>query len=117
MGPWRFSLACVTALYSLTISAGPTPQATLGLHVANRSDPLIPVCEACHGPGSQHAAYPQAEGLIIGYTKNSGTTIEIQTKTCLTCHAGGPRDHWVNSVHQLNGLSCSDRHNPMAKCI
>ena len=95
MGPWRFSLACVTALYSLTISAGPTPQATLGLH----------------------AAYPQAEGLIIGYTKNSGTTIEIQTKTCLTCHAGGPRDHWVNSVHQLNGLSCSDRHNPMAKCI
>jgi len=24
----------------------------LGLHVANRSDPMIPVCEACHGPGS-----------------------------------------------------------------
>ena len=38
----------------------------LGLHVANRSDPTIPVCEACHGPGSEHAARPQIKGLIIG---------------------------------------------------
>ncbi len=85
---------------------------SLGLHVANRSDPTIPVCEACHGPGSAHAANPQAKGLIIGYTKNSGTPIETQTKTCLACHAGGPRDHWLGSVHQRNDLSCSDCHNP-----
>jgi hypothetical protein len=45
----------------------------LGLHVANRSDPTIPVCEACHGPASEHAAKPQIKGLIIGYTKDSGT--------------------------------------------
>jgi DmsE family decaheme c-type cytochrome len=192
MSHWRFSLACVAALCSLTVSAEPAQQATsaeshqaldrifeslprtdlssdsrppiahvaappagfarahvatnprapdakrigektciachqleashfthtlhaLGLHVANRSDPQIPVCEACHGPGSEHAANPQAKGLIIGYTKSSGTPIETQTRTCLTCHAGGPRDHWVNSVHQLNGLSCSDCHNPMSK--
>jgi predicted CXXCH cytochrome family protein len=88
---------------------------SLGLHVANRSDPTIPVCEACHGPGSEHAAKPLLKGLIIGYTKNSGTPIETQTNTCLTCHAGGPRDHWLGSVHQRNDLSCSDCHNPMAK--
>jgi DmsE family decaheme c-type cytochrome len=87
----------------------------LGLHVANRSDPNIPVCEACHGPGSAHAVKPLVKGLIIGYTKNSGTPIGVQTKTCLTCHAGGPRDHWLGSVHQRNDLSCSDCHNPMAK--
>jgi hypothetical protein len=54
---------------------------SLGLHVANRSDPTIPVCEACHGPGSEHAAKPQVKGLIIGFTKNSGTPIDIQSKT------------------------------------
>jgi DmsE family decaheme c-type cytochrome len=87
----------------------------LGLHAANRSDPTIPVCEACHGPGSEHAAKPQVKGLIIGYTRNSGTPIATQTATCLSCHGGGARDLWAGSVHQRNDLSCSDCHNPMAK--
>ncbi len=87
----------------------------LGLHVANRSDPTIPVCETCHGPGSEHAARPLIKGLIIGYTRDSGTAIQTQTSTCLGCHGGGPRDHWLGSVHQRNGLSCSDCHNPMSK--
>ena len=87
----------------------------LGLHAANKADASIPVCETCHGPGSLHAKDPTGKGLIIGYTKDSGTPIETQTKTCLTCHEGGPRDHWSGSIHQRNGLSCSDCHNPMAK--
>jgi hypothetical protein len=78
---------------------------SLGLHVANRSDPRIPVCETCHGPGSKHAASPLTPGLIIAFTKNGGTPIEVQAGTCLSCHAGGPRDHWLGSVHQRNGLS------------
>lgn len=87
----------------------------LGLHAASKADSSIPVCEACHGPGSAHAQDPITKGLIIGYTKNSGTPIAVQIDTCLACHAGGARDHWLGSVHQVNGLSCSDCHNPMAK--
>lgn len=87
----------------------------LGLHAASKAEPDIPVCETCHGPGSLHAQRPTEKGLIIGYTKDSGTPIDTQTKTCLSCHQGGPRDHWLGSVHQRNGLSCSDCHNPMAK--
>ena len=87
----------------------------LGLHAANKADASIPVCETCHGAGSAHAQNPTAKGLIIGYTKDSGTPIEVQTGTCLTCHEGGPRDHWRGSIHQRNDLSCSDCHNPMAK--
>jgi DmsE family decaheme c-type cytochrome len=87
----------------------------LGLHAASTADASIPVCETCHGPGSAHAQNPTAKGLIIGYTKDSGTPIAVQTGTCLSCHQGGPRDHWLGSVHQRNGLSCSDCHNPMAK--
>lgn len=60
----------------------------LGLHVANRSSPAIPVCEACHRPGSVHTADPQAKGLIIGYTRNSGTPVAVQTaKHGLDTHA------------------------------
>ncbi len=86
----------------------------LGLHAANKADASIPVCETCHGPGSAHAQSPQTPGLIIGFTKASGTPVEVQTRTCLACHKGGPRDHWSGSVHQRNDLSCSDCHNPMA---
>jgi len=87
----------------------------LGLHAANKADSSIPVCETCHGPGSTHAQAPLVKGSIIAFTKDGGTPIAVQTKTCLTCHEGGPRDHWSGSVHQRNGLSCSDCHNPMAK--
>ncbi len=87
----------------------------LGLHAANKADSAIPVCETCHGPGSEHAGNPMAKGLIIGYTHGSGTPIDVQTSTCLACHAGGARDRWLGSVHQRNGLSCSDCHNPMSK--
>lgn len=87
---------------------------SLGLHAANQADASVPVCEACHGPGSRHAQAPFEKGTIIAFTKAGGTPIEVQTATCLNCHKGGPRDHWSGSVHQRNGLSCSDCHNPMA---
>ena len=87
----------------------------LGLRAAAASDPNAPVCEACHGPGSEHARHPTTKGLIIGFTRGSETPVGVQTKTCLSCHAGGQRDHWLGSVHQRNDLSCSDCHNPMQK--
>ena len=86
-----------------------------GLRAAAAGRPEAPVCEACHGPGSAHAKRPTDKGLIIAFTHDSGTPIAVQTKTCLTCHKGGPRDHWLGSVHQRNDLSCSDCHNPMQK--
>ena len=49
----------------------------LGLHAAHKADASIPVCETCHGPGSAHAQAPLAKGLILAYTKNGGTTIEL----------------------------------------
>lgn len=86
----------------------------LGMRVANAANPDIPVCEACHGPGSAHAEEPLAKGNIIAFTKGGGTPVDVQAATCLNCHQGGQRDHWAGSVHQRNGLSCSDCHNPMA---
>lgn len=72
-------------------------------------------CEACHGPGSEHAKDPTAPGLIIAFTHDAKTPVDVQTRTCLSCHAGGARQHWLGSVHQDRGLSCTDCHNPMAR--
>ncbi len=72
-------------------------------------------CEACHGPGSEHAKRPDIRGLIIAYTHGSATPVEVQVRTCLGCHAGGARQHWIGSVHERRGLSCTDCHNPMAR--
>ncbi len=87
----------------------------LGMEVALRADPAASTCESCHGPGSEHAKVPTKPGNIIAFTHRSATPIETQTATCLGCHQGGPRDHWLGSVHQRNDLSCSDCHNPMVK--
>jgi len=87
----------------------------LGMQVALAANPKTATCEACHGPGSVHAANPTQPGTIIAFTHNGGTPIANQTESCLSCHAGGPRDVWLGSVHQRNQLSCSDCHNPMAK--
>lgn len=95
-------------------------QASHNLHVASfragssSSGPQAS-CEACHGPGSEHAKNPAAPGLIIAFTHGSRTPIDVQTRTCLSCHAGGARQHWIGSVHQERGLSCSDCHNPMTR--
>ncbi len=72
-------------------------------------------CEACHGPGSEHAKNPAAPGLIIAFTHDAKTPIDTQTRTCLSCHVGGARQHWIGSVHQERGLSCTDCHNPMTR--
>ena len=87
----------------------------LGMQVALQANPAATTCESCHGAGSEHAKAPTTPGNIIAFTHGGGSSIETQAGACLGCHQGGPRDHWLGSVHQRNDVSCSDCHNPMAK--
>jgi DmsE family decaheme c-type cytochrome len=95
-------------------------QASHSLHVASfragaaNSGPQA-ACESCHGPGSEHARDPTAPGSIIAFTHDAKTSPQVQAGVCLSCHAGGARQHWVGSIHQNRGLSCTDCHNPMAR--
>jgi DmsE family decaheme c-type cytochrome len=73
------------------------------------------VCEACHGPGSEHAKNPKDKNFLIGFTKSWGTPIEKQNGQCMACHTGGNRLHWPSSIHADNQLGCADCHNPMEK--
>ncbi|HUW25024.1 MAG TPA: DmsE family decaheme c-type cytochrome [Gallionella sp.] len=73
------------------------------------------VCEACHGPGSNHVANPTDKKALISFTKGWGTPLAKMNEKCLTCHDGGNRINWQGSMHQSKKLACSDCHNPMAK--
>ncbi|MDE1150344.1 MAG: DmsE family decaheme c-type cytochrome [Azospirillaceae bacterium] len=70
-------------------------------------------CEACHGPGSAHVEDPSDLTTIISFSKKSKTPVAEQNGQCLTCHAGGQRIFWHDSVHDSNQLGCADCHNPM----
>ncbi|HET8900202.1 MAG TPA: DmsE family decaheme c-type cytochrome [Rhodanobacteraceae bacterium] len=95
-------------------------QASHSLHVASfragaaNTGPQA-ACESCHGPGSEHAKDPTAPGSIIAFTHDAKTSPATQAGVCLSCHAGGARQHWTGSIHQTRDLSCTDCHNPMAK--
>jgi DmsE family decaheme c-type cytochrome len=80
-----------------------------------RNDVERAVCEACHGPGSQHVADTQDRSKIIGFSREWKTPVAVQNGQCLACHAGGQRLHWPGSMHATNQLACSDCHNPMAR--
>src|SRR5262249_29669569 len=71
--------------------------------------------EACHGPASNHVANPGDHSALIGFTKDWGTSTQLQNDRCLHCHDGGERLHWPESTHAKNLLGCSDCHNPMAR--
>lgn len=70
-------------------------------------------CEACHGPGSAHVKNPGDLSTIISFSSKSKTPVAERNAQCLTCHKGGQRIFWHGSIHENNGLACSDCHNPM----
>jgi DmsE family decaheme c-type cytochrome len=73
------------------------------------------VCEACHGPGSNHVKNPTDHAALIGFTKEWGTPTAVQNGQCMNCHEGEQRLHWQGSAHARSQLGCADCHNPMAR--
>ena len=70
-------------------------------------------CEACHGPGANHAKKIRGNALrppIINFSKTSTTPVEVQNKMCLQCHTTHARIGWQGSSHQQNGLACVNCH-------
>jgi DmsE family decaheme c-type cytochrome len=71
-------------------------------------------CESCHGPGARHVSDP-SPGTIVAFTRGSLSSTEEMNAICMKCHAGGARMHWMGSMHETQGLACSDCHNPMGE--
>jgi len=78
-------------------------------------------CEACHGPGTDHAkkvAPGEKQAPIIGFGTKSKLSAdalnplssEKQNQVCLGCHQGNARIGWNASAHEGGNLACANCH-------
>lgn len=81
---------------------------------AVKADPRTPAagsgCEACHGPGAEHAA-SEGEEPIRSLKADDPGSAEEESTACLQCHSNGRQALWHGSQHQSRNLSCSSCHN------
>jgi len=66
-------------------------------------------CEACHGPGAQHASNKKATS-INSNKADSSQTVQERNQTCLGCHTAGARIGWHAGAHERNNVACGDCH-------
>jgi DmsE family decaheme c-type cytochrome len=70
-------------------------------------------CEACHGPGGEHAGRVrrgQERPPVIRFGAGTATTIGEQNGVCLDCHSGDAGFAWHGSGHDDNEVACADCH-------
>ena len=63
-------------------------------------------CEACHGPGAEHAQSGN-RALILRF---SGSPPEAVETACLKCHERGNRLYWRGSPHESRNITCTNCH-------
>jgi DmsE family decaheme c-type cytochrome len=78
------------------------------------ADGRTPTCTSCHGESDTHANKP-ADAVERPkpdrmFGKSSATTAEVRNGACLSCHQGGDRIHWQQSLHASRDVSCSSCH-------
>ncbi len=63
-------------------------------------------CEACHGPGEEHAEEEDPE-KIRSFGKLSS---EEASAACLVCHSGTEMGYWHASEHAIGDVGCTECH-------
>jgi len=71
-------------------------------------------CIKCHGDSPDHLDSPKDNPPQVSFGPNHQSTIEVQSKQCLSCHQGGDRMLWHGSAHQDEDLTCSQCHTAHA---
>ncbi len=81
----------------------------------NRADKRSPFgpgqlqCEACHGPGGNHAESGD-KSLILNHGAKSKRPAAEQNALCISCHRDSSHIGWKGSVHESNNVACANCH-------
>jgi DmsE family decaheme c-type cytochrome len=71
-------------------------------------------CEACHGPGKEHAeSGGDVRGALIAFGKKQPAPVETQNAVCLQCHEKTARLLWEGSTHEMRNVACTKCHTLM----
>ena len=98
--------------------------AIFGTKHAVPSDPRSPFghgqlqCEACHGPGGDHAGRVRRgqERPSIPFFSSTGTaSVEEHNGQCLDCHNSDVGFGWHAGAHPVDEVACVDCHNSHAR--
>ena len=70
-------------------------------------------CEACHGPGGEHASRVrrgQERPPITSFGSDDSTSISAQNGMCLDCHDGEVGFGWHSGPHNVDEVACANCH-------
>ena len=68
-------------------------------------------CEACHGPGGNHAARVrrgEERPPVVRFGSGGLTEVSVQNAMCSGCHAPDLGFGWHGGPHDLNDVACAD---------
>lgn len=79
------------------------------------ADKRTPTCTSCHGESKDHWDKPsdmkERPKPDRVFSRKAGITgAEAQNGACLSCHEGGKRMHWSQSLHASNDATCTSCH-------
>jgi DmsE family decaheme c-type cytochrome len=105
----------LTAHYDKTVHARILSPGFEG-KIANR-EVAMKGCEACHGPGKEHAYMGGGRGVggMTSFKEKGKAAVEKQNGLCLQCHESSARSYWGGSEHQIRGVACTACHTLMER--
>jgi DmsE family decaheme c-type cytochrome len=71
-------------------------------------------CEACHGPGGNHAKRVkkgESRPSMIKFGRTTDTPVSVQNAMCLGCHEKTAVANWHMGPHDVNSVSCAACHD------
>ena len=115
-------LALATGLLLNTLHSGAAIEDCLGCHSPGEGAPADPLLEGphgfmddsclyCHGDSEDHQQRPTMASPDISFGPRWSSSAVEQEAGCLECHGDGVADHWQDSLHMANNLSCTACHD------